>query len=423
MLLGQLLRIGVQGGYFVLLARGLGASQFGAVAALLSVVALLMPFSSLGSGLLLVKNVSRDHTTAPVQWANSLTLTVLSGGVMAGFLTVCSSAFTAGVIPLWAVAAAAVSDLVLARVLDAAAFLFQALGRMGIAATLPVVLHALRLAALATVALSTSLTTSSWAVSYLAATGLTSAAATLFCGRYVGLARPRLSLYAREWRAGALFSIGMSSQTIYNDIDKALLGKLSTLQATGIYAAAYRIVDMSYVPVRALIAAAYPDMMRAGAGGLRPVLAVVRRSVAVPAAAYCLAGTAAMAAGAGLVPALLGHSYAGSVSALRLLSALLLLKGLHYIAGDALTTANEQGRRTIAQVSIAVLNVVLCFLLIPRGGWHGAVVASLTCDGLLATCLWFIIWRHLRIPHRKDPWLTEHVIDGLPQRPGATVGQ
>ncbi|TQJ49870.1 O-antigen/teichoic acid export membrane protein [Phycicoccus sp. SLBN-51] len=423
MLVGQFVRIGVQGGYFILLARGLEARQFGAVAALLSVVALLVPFSSLGSGLLVVKNVSRDHSAAPVQWSNAATLTLLSGSVMAGIVTACSPIFTAGVIPLWAVAATAISDLVLARLLDAAAFLFQALGRMGTAAILPVLLHAGRLAALAAVALGTSLTASSWAVSYLAASILISAATTLYCVKHVGMTRPRLSLFAREWRTGALFSIGMSSQTIYNDIDKALLGKLSTLQATGTYAAAYRIVDMSYVPVRALIAAAYPDMMRAGAGGLRPVLAVVRRSIALPAAAYCLVGTIAMALGAGLVPVLLGDSYASSVTALRLLSSLLLLKGLHYIAGDALTTANEQGHRTLIQVSIAVLNVALCFLLIPTWGWHGAVAASLTSDGLLALCLWFIIWRRVRILQREPHSLTKQVAGDLAQRPGATVGQ
>jgi O-antigen/teichoic acid export membrane protein len=213
----------------------------------------------------------------------------------------------------------------------------------------------------------------------------------------------------------------MSSQTIYNDVDKALLAKLSTLQATGIYSAAYRIVDMSYVPMRSLISVTYPDMLRAGEGGLRPVLGVVRKRLALPAAAYCVAGTVAMIAAAGLVPLVLGDTFESSIPALRALSVLLIFKGLHFVAADTLTSANQQGARTVVQIGIAVLNVVLCLAIIPDYGWQGAVAVSLICDGLLALALWGIIGWRVRGLAREDAALTQHVVDGLPQGGRASI--
>ena len=60
----------------------------------------------------------------------------------------------------------------------------------------------------------------------------------------------------------------MSAQTVYNDIDKTMLARFSTLDATGIYAAAYRIIDVSFTPVRSVLNAAYANFFRHGKGGI-----------------------------------------------------------------------------------------------------------------------------------------------------------
>ncbi len=65
-------------------------------------------------------------------------------------------------------------------------------------------------------------------------------------------------------RKGVFFSIGNSATTVYNDIDKIMLSKLSDLAATGVYAAAYRLIDVSMTPVRSLVSAAYPQFFRKG---------------------------------------------------------------------------------------------------------------------------------------------------------------
>lgn len=44
--------------------------------------------------------------------------------------------------------------------------------------------------------------------------------------------------------------------------------RLSALEASGVYGAAYRIIDVSFVPVSALFWSAYPSFSRRGARGI-----------------------------------------------------------------------------------------------------------------------------------------------------------
>jgi O-antigen/teichoic acid export membrane protein len=405
LLAGQLGRIGIQGLYFVLLARAFGASDYGATAAILALVSMLVPFSSLGSVLLLVRSIAQVPASAPVQWTNCVTLVLISGTTLTALLAAAAQWIAPAGTSLAAVAAVGIADLVLARVTDAAASVFHAQERMNRSALFPVIMQAARLIGLvALLAGPWQVTLTSWAASYVLTTALVSAALAVVVSRDVGWSRPRLAMYRQEWRTGALFSIGMSSTTIYNDVDKALLGRLSTLEATGIYSAAYRIVDMSYAPIRSLLGAASPSMWRAGAtGSIATVVRVAGARLVRPACAYCLLGTFGMFAGADLMPVVLGDSFAGSVPALRALSFLLIIKGCHYVIGDTLTCAGRQGARTVIQVVIAVINVGLCFVLIPTYSWQGAVAASLVCDGLLAVALGAVLAHGLRREARSTP--------------------
>src|SRR5919204_217727 len=72
MLLAQIGRVVCQAGYFVLIARGLGAHGFGAFAAALALVSLLAPFAALGSGDLLTMHVARDPQSFRSEWGNAL---------------------------------------------------------------------------------------------------------------------------------------------------------------------------------------------------------------------------------------------------------------------------------------------------------------------------------------------------------------
>ena len=190
-----------------------------------------------------------------------------------------------------------------------------------------------------------------------------------------------------ELREGFYFSSGLSAQTVYNDIDKTMLAQFGSLGATGIYAAAYRLIDVAFIPIRSLLAAAYPGFFRSGHQGIASSLAYAKRLLP-RALAYSAAVAVGLLIAAPLVPKVLGAEYARTTEALRWLALLPLLKTFHYFAADSLSGAGRQGLRTAVQVLIAVFNVLVNLWIIPIYSWRGAAWSSLASDGLLAASLW-----------------------------------
>jgi O-antigen/teichoic acid export membrane protein len=199
----------------------------------------------------------------------------------------------------------------------------------------------------------------------------------------LGLPTWNLRRSRAEIREGLYFSVGLSAQTIYNDIDKTMLARLSTLSATGIYGAAYRLIDVSFAPLTGLLWAAYPDFFRKGAAGVSSSLAYAK-PLLKRALGYSVIICALILLCAGVVPYILGPEYARTVEALRWLSPLPILKALHYFLSDTLTGAGYQGLRSAIQTAVALFNVLINLWLIPAYSWRGAAWSSIASDSLLA---------------------------------------
>jgi O-antigen/teichoic acid export membrane protein len=191
------------------------------------------------------------------------------------------------------------------------------------------------------------------------------------------------------------FSIGSSAATIYNDIDKIMLGKFSSFVATGIYAAAYRIIDVSMAPVRSLATAAYPRFFEKGVSGLKSTYTYALTLIART-SLYGILVFGALWLSAPILPKILGPGYAEVVPALRWLSLLPLLRCLHTPLADALSGAGHQRTRALLQASVAALNVGLNFAILPKYGWLGAAWTSLASDGLLVLVMWAAIFQTMR---------------------------
>ncbi|MGO8815491.1 MAG: oligosaccharide flippase family protein, partial [Terriglobia bacterium] len=206
------------------------------------------------------------------------------------------------------------------------------------------------------------------------------------------LGKPKLALHRilGEGAEGFYFSVSLSAQTIYNDIDKTMVARLATLEAAGVYAAAYRLVDVAFIPVRALLSAAYPSFFRVGKGGLGATIQHSRRLL-VRVIPYSLAASVTFLIGAPLMPRILGHQYAEITEALRWLALLPVLKTVHFFIADALTGATHQGTRTLIQVGVAAFNVLINLWIIPAYGWRGAAWSSIASDGLLALSMLSIV--------------------------------
>jgi O-antigen/teichoic acid export membrane protein len=80
---------------------------------------------------------------------------------------------------------------------------------------------------------------------------------------------------------------------------------------------------------------------------------------------------------------ILGPKYEEVVGAVRWLALIPLLRCIHSFLADALSGAGLQRTRTGIQVVVALVNIVLNLIVLPRFSWRGAAWTSLGCDGLL----------------------------------------
>jgi O-antigen/teichoic acid export membrane protein len=261
---------------------------------------------------------------------------------------------------------------------------FIAFDRLKWTASINVLLSTSRLAAAVILAaLYHSPSALQWGKCYFGSTSIVALVAFLLVLVKLGAPTFSLSRTFAEAREGLYFSVSQSAQTIYNDIDKAMLARLGTLEATGIYGAAYRLIDVSFAPVCSLLAAAYPNFFRVGIGGISATLQYARPLI-LRALGYATFVSIALLAGAGIVPYILGGEYRLTVEALRWLAILPVLKVVHYFLSDSLAGAGYQGLRTFIHVGVAVFNVLINLWVIPAYSWRGAAWSSIASDALLA---------------------------------------
>ncbi len=262
--IGQGLRLVIQAAYFVLIARSLGPTAYGAFAAVVALVSVLGPFSGMGTTNLFIRDVRSGKRDAVICWGNGLLITVVSGSLLTAVVLVVNYLFhlkTGAFIVL----VVCISDLIFMKITELAAFGFAASNRMKDTSIQSVVVSLLRLAAIGILVLTLhSVSLSEWVWAYLVS-GIVGTAYAVYRGTNLW-GRPKLQLNSlrEDLSEGLFFSISTSATSIYNDVDKIMLGRLSDFVSTGIYSAAYRLIDVSMTPVRSLVSAAYPVFFKKG---------------------------------------------------------------------------------------------------------------------------------------------------------------
>src|SRR5882672_11841322 len=266
---GQGLRLVIQALYFVEIARSLGTRNYGAFISVVALVGIVFPFASLGSGNLLVKNVARDKSQFPCYWGRALAFTLCVGLLFDVGICIVGHFVLPPAIPLLLIALVASADIFGLNIITISSQAFQAFEQLSWTAAITVMMSGGRLiGALILIAMHPHPTALQWGFLYLGATvAVALTAFFLACAKF-GLPQMSLPRSLSEIREGFYFSAGQAAQTVYNDIDKTMLARLSTLEATGIYGAAYRIIDVSFVPVSALLWSSYPSFFRAGTRGI-----------------------------------------------------------------------------------------------------------------------------------------------------------
>ena len=383
MLLGQGVSVVMQGVYFAILARLLGALDYGIFAGAFAFTNLAAQYSTLGSGTIFLRYVSGNRPAFAVYWGNVVFLTLILGGLMTAVLTVLGH-YILNPASASLVIFAAIANCICAQFSVEIGRVFQTFERMGITAILNMSTNVARTITAGAMLLTMHRANAfQWAFASMMVSAL-AAIAGIICVVVI-FERPRLwpILFPKHGLEGFGHSIAGSTSSLYNDLDKTMLSHYGMNHANGIYTVAYRIIDISTLPIFAIRDAAMPRLFERGrtsgiAASAELAQKLLRRTV--PLGVLLTAGTFLVAP---LITVLVGPGYKESVSALRWLALIPLFRSFHQMTGSAMTGAGYQRYRTASQLGAALFNFGLNLYLIPAYGWQGAAWASLATDGSL----------------------------------------
>ena len=392
MLFSNGFKLFVQAGSFVLIARTLGSEQYGIFIGIIALSNLLTPFALWGTGDILIKNVSRNRAVFSQYWGNTLFINIVFGLSLTFFVLLIGDKILPPGVSSLVIILFLLSDLIFSLVIDSASKAFISVDLFKRTADMNILLSLKNLVAvLILLGFFSEPNLTTWAILYSSSTLMAALLAFILVNRLVESPKLNLTWFKQEFVEGFYFSITRSAENINSNIDKTMLSRISTPQATGIYGAAYRLVDVSFVPVSSLMAAAYRKFFQKGVTGISGIFHFAKK-LALIAGGYGIIAGLGLFVFAPIVPYILGDDYSESVNALRWLAPIPFFQALQYFAADTLTGAGFHGLRSAIQLTTALGNFLLNLWLIPIYSWKGAAWSSLASDGLRMLCLWILVF-------------------------------
>lgn len=383
LILGQLGVAAVQGFQLLIVARTLGPHEFGKVAGILAITAACLPFSGLGTANMMVMQLARGQSSASLLYGNALTAGLLSGlgltaMVVAGFYLWDGDRSFLLVCLLFCL-----SELIFTKFVDISQHVFFGMDRHAIASKFLLVQSGLRFAGALLMMQLGLQTARDWAVAHIVGGALAAAFIIAYTLKTTQGLNVKLRKMWEDIQHGVFFSLGFASRSVYIDIDKAILPRFEAMSVNGAYTVAFRLVYMATTPLTAGLLALQARMYRAGGvHGLAETARIARRAMVVGVAYGAVVGLVLYAA-APLLPLIIGPKYTLSVEIMQALAFLPIPLFAQSAMSDALAAANHQRARSVVQIMVAVLAVVLNFMLIQRYSWQGAVITAYVCQFIL----------------------------------------
>lgn len=258
------LRLLVQAGTLLLVARVLGPDEYGVFAGVAALAFLLGTLSTFGTNLVLFEDVSRDRGRRNEILSYAIAVALICGAFLSiAFFFIASWLISDADVSLSVLLALCITEVILQPFLGLMATEHHALGRIARAQLLAAVPMVLRLLA----AICIFLFDLPSALNYYAAGYLIASVLALALGTYY-LPQPwpdwqswRLPKRI-EWRKSLNYASINISKVGSTELDKTLALKLLTLELAGIYAAAARVISAITLPVSAMTLSALPRLFR-----------------------------------------------------------------------------------------------------------------------------------------------------------------
>lgn len=375
---------------FTFLGRSLGAAGYGGYASLYAIVGPLVTLAASGVTLALLQHIVREREELPATARSCLTLSLALGAglTVIGMAAALAIVDTVPVVGMFAILA---TEFVTMPVVHVAATTVQARSGFSSAARLKLVMLVARVVVLVVLFGAGSLTITSLGLTMLAVSLVVGIAMLRLVGRRYDFTFVPGRVRRAHLRTNVVYSAGISADSIGNEGDKLVLAANGLVVDTGLYAAAYRVVQMGLIPVGAVIQATHARFLQHEEGVPRQHLDRALR-YSIPGVVYGIAFAVGVSLVAPLLPIVLGDEFEGSVQMVRWLSPIVLLRAVGAVSINGLMGLGKVGLRTVLIAANAAIAVVLYIVLIPRYRWEGAAAATVVSEALSVLMTWSALW-------------------------------
>lgn len=404
---GMTLRTVGQAAVFLVVARVLGVEAYGAYVAVLALATGLGGLVGLGTPMIMLRDIARDPAISNEGWGRTLAALFVTAPPLFVIFMLVAWVVLPKQVDWVVVVCLGTAEIVLAPLVLAAIQLYQGHERMGRAARLalvpilPRIVAALLLFPFSLVWPMPATPLMAWSFLYLLAAVTAAGYSLWLVRRDFGIRnKMRVSGLRNSIRQGWAFSAGGAAQKIYVDVDKVMLARLASLEAAGIYSAAYRVVDMASVPLLSFFSAAAPRFFRAGQDGTRHVARFALRVLPIP-MIYALGVGVTLYMLAGMLPLILGGGFASAADALRWLVWVPLLTTPRRFLQNAFGASGRQQVNVLVVVCGSVLNVGLNLWAIPAWGWRGAIGATYAAEFAMCVGLAMMAVYVVKVPRPR----------------------
>lgn len=375
---------------FVLLGRELGPGPYGEYVGLFAITT---PLSAVGSASMLAAMQYMFGDNRPIERVMSIFLTItFMGGMAAIAVAVILATSTLPSLSLVAIVAMAIGELILVplgRVVGAGARALH-----GVPASVRVQLLFLytRFLVLIGFFLVTDLTVEKLAIGWL----LSNLAITVWMlAGYL----PRNSVHPRFTRvqrkdfrvAGALGAPIFASDFQTNG-DKVVLNSAGLRTEAGLYGAAFRVVSMAMLPLRAMDVAIFHRFLSSddSAFGQHTRRA---RQYSVVSLVVILPIALALLVLAPQLTLVMGDEFEGSVEMTRWLTLWLPIRAVSGAPLNGMLGLGRLGLRFLVLLTGAVSAMAIYIGLIPNMGWEGAVIGTIVAEVILLVVGWVALMK------------------------------
>lgn len=392
MTIGLIIRATLQALTFLIVAHILGVQGFGSFAAVMALASALGSFVGFGFQILLMKNIALDEKFFLDSWGGLLAALIVSAPIMFSIYLIISFLVLPSTISSFVVTMIGVGEIIFAPLIVFTICTYRGVERISRAAYLHIVTAIPRLfASLLLFYLSDFMTANEclnmWASFYVGS--------QFFAAGYVisilkkDFSLPMIykwNIFLANLRQGISFSFSVVALRLYADIDKSMLARITTLEITGIYSVAYRIVDIVSLPIVALFQSAQARFFRAGSNGVSGAISYALKIFSIP-LFYAISVGILLFFASDFLPFILGEDYAGASEIIRYLSLLPLVSVIRIFLQTSLLSSGYQNIAVLIFAFGALSNIILNIWFIPSMSWKGAAIATYISEAIMVVIM------------------------------------